>query len=159
MCRLIRRVRADAHKHRQNLCKFMYFGTINFFFLNLWDTSNLHLNYQLFNYIFVYQFITHLLHSLLMVYKLIQCLFIVYRYLYCAAYPQGIPHELLIFNLRHTREHVLFSSPTRSKGPLGNNTYQSVILRKLGLSPNKGPKKPKHTLAYLQVNASTCKHN
>lgn len=73
--------------------------------------------------------------------------------------PCDIPHEVLIFNLCHTHMQALFSSLTRSKGPLGNNAYQPVILRKLGLFPNKGPRKPKHTLMVLQVNVSPCKHS
>lgn len=71
-------------------------------------------------------------------------------------YPWGIPHGLLIFILRHTCGRVVFSSLTQSKGPLGNNSYQPVILRKLGLSPNKWPRKPKHTFGALQVCACTC---
>lgn len=74
----------------------------------------------------------------------------------CAAYPQGISLTLmLIFSLRHPRECELFSSLTSLKGPLGTNTYQPVILRKLGLSPNKGPTNPKHRPMGLQVNVST----
>lgn len=66
------------------------------------------------------------------------------------------PLLVALFRISSVPDRVVFPSLTQSQGPLTNNSYQPIILRKPGLSQNKWPRKPKHAVEFLQVCASTC---
>lgn len=66
------------------------------------------------------------------------------------------PLCVTLFRISSVPGLVVLPSLTQSYGPLTNKSYQPIILRKLGLSQNKRPGKPKHAAEVLQVCASTC---